>query len=54
AGVRYSIDHAAEVVAANITATVNVFELARKRNIKKVVAASSSSVYGDSSTPPFK
>ncbi|KAF4675921.1 Apoptosis-inducing factor 3 [Perkinsus olseni] len=54
AGVRYSIDHATEVVGANITATVNVFELARKQGVKKVVAASSSSVYGDSSTPPFK
>lgn len=47
AGVRYSIDNAAEVTNNNIVSTVNVFEYARQNNVKKVVFASSSSVYGN-------
>ena len=48
AGVRYSIDNASEVTYNNIVGTVNVFEYASKLpSIKKVIYASSSSVYGD-------
>ncbi|MFX0001905.1 MAG: GDP-mannose 4,6-dehydratase [Candidatus Hodarchaeota archaeon] len=48
AGVRYSINNAAEVTYNNIISSVNVFEYALKiKNIQKVVYASSSSVYGN-------
>ena len=38
----------------NIKGTLNIFEAARQNNIKKVVYASSSSVYGDEETLPKK
>ena len=48
AGVRYSIDHASEVTHNNLVSTVNVFEYALKNpSIKRVINASSSSVYGN-------
>ncbi len=48
AGVRYSIDNAAEVTQNNILSTVNIFEYALKQNnLQKVVYSSSSSVYGN-------
>ncbi len=48
AGVRYSIDKAAEVTKNNIISTVNIFEFALKcDNIQKIAYASSSSVYGN-------
>ncbi len=48
AGVRYSINNASEVTYNNIVGTVNIFEYASKiSSIKKVIYASSSSVYGN-------
>ena len=47
AGVRYSIQNAAEVANNIIVSTVNIFEYAVQNNIKKVINASSSSVYGN-------
>ncbi|MHA1492314.1 MAG: GDP-mannose 4,6-dehydratase [Promethearchaeota archaeon] len=47
AGVRYSIQNAAEVANNNIVSTVNIFEYAVQNNVKKVINASSSSVYGN-------
>ena len=48
ASVRYSIEHAVKVTHNNITGTVNLFEYALKlKNIKKIIFASSSSVYGN-------
>lgn len=48
AGVRYSINNAAEVTQNNIISTVNIFEYALKNyEIKKIAYASSSSVYGN-------
>ncbi|MFW9819837.1 MAG: GDP-mannose 4,6-dehydratase [Candidatus Thorarchaeota archaeon] len=48
AGVRYSINKAAEVTNNNIIGTVNIFEFALKQeNLQKVAYASSSSVYGN-------
>jgi UDP-glucose 4-epimerase len=48
AGVRYSIDHASEVTHNNLVSTVNVLEYALKNSsIKRVINASSSSVYGN-------
>lgn len=46
AGVRYSIDHAQEVIQTNIVGFQNIIENCIKHNIKKLVYASSSSVYG--------
>jgi len=47
AGVRYSIVNPAEVAYNNIVSTINIFEYAKKNNVKKTVVASSSSVYGN-------
>ncbi|MBN1800209.1 MAG: GDP-mannose 4,6-dehydratase [Candidatus Lokiarchaeota archaeon] len=48
AGVRYSLNNAAEVAQNNIVSTVNIFEFGRICNrIEKIVFASSSSVYGN-------
>jgi len=46
-GVRYSIKNAVEVTNNNIISTVNIFENALNMNVKKVVFASSSSIYGN-------
>lgn len=46
-GVRYSIKNAVKVTDNNIISTVNIFKNALNRNVKKVVFASSSSIYGN-------
>jgi len=51
AGVRYSVEHPGEYVQTNIEGTVNIFEAARKFDVKDIVAASSSSVYGNNPVP---
>jgi UDP-glucuronate 4-epimerase len=53
AGVRYSIENLDENVAINITGTTNIFECCREFGVKNLAAASSSSVYGDTSIAPF-
>lgn len=53
AGVRYSIENLDENVAINIIGTTNIFECSREFGVKNIVAASSSSVYGDTAIPPF-
>ena len=52
-GVRNSISNAVEYEKTNIIGTTNIFELSRKFGIKKIIFASSSSVYGNHA-PPFK
>ena len=47
AGVRYSIENAAEVAQNNILSIVNVLDYAVEKDIGKIVHASSSSVYGN-------
>jgi UDP-glucose 4-epimerase len=48
ASVRYSIEYAAKITHNNITGTVNLFEYALGlKDIKKIIFASSSSVYGN-------
>lgn len=47
AGVRYSIENAGEVAHNNIVSTINIFDYALKKDVKKVIFASSSSVYGN-------
>ena len=46
-GVRYSIQNPMRVTENNISSTINIFEYALKTSVKKVVLASSSSVYGN-------
>jgi nucleoside-diphosphate-sugar epimerase len=53
AGVRPSIDDPQAYIRANITATQNVLDLMKRKNIKKMAFASSSSVYGNSKETPF-
>ena len=53
AGVRYSVENVEEVIDINIMGTVTILEAARKRGIKDLVIASSSSVYGQDSASPF-
>jgi UDP-glucuronate 4-epimerase len=53
AGVRPSLDDPAAYVRGNVQATVQVLEGARRAGIRRVVLASSSSVYGDTTPPPF-
>lgn len=52
-GVRPSVADPADYMDANVTSTARLFSWCARRSIKRVVFASSSSVYG-SSTPPFK
>ena len=54
AGVRYSIDKPRVYLDSNITGTYNIIELAKKVNIKHLLIASSSSVYGANKKLPFK
>jgi len=53
AGVRYSITNPHAYVDSNLVGFTNVLELCRHRGVQHLVYASSSSVYGDSATPPF-
>ena len=53
AGVRYSIENPKAYMDSNITGTYNIIELARKINIKHLLIASSSSVYGANKKLPF-
>jgi len=54
AGVRPSIANPIRYSEVNVTGTLNLFEQARKSGCKKLVFASSSSVYGLHSEVPFK
>ena len=51
AGVRTSIEIPQEYFQTNVLGTVNVLELCRKHNIQKLVQASTSSLYGENTTP---
>jgi UDP-glucuronate 4-epimerase len=53
AGVRPSLEEPALYQRVNVEGTVNLLEAARLRKIRKVVLASSSSVYGVNSKVPF-
>jgi len=54
AGVRYSIEKPRVYLDSNITGTYNIIELAKKINVKHLLIASSSSVYGANKKLPFK
>ena len=47
AGVRPSIEKPVDYIKSNILGTINLLELMKKHNIKKMIFASSSSVYGN-------
>lgn len=53
AGVRYSIEQPMKYVESNIVGFVNLLECVRHSGIKKLVYASSSSVYGMNDKVPF-
>lgn len=53
AGVRYSLTNPHVYVQSNLVGFVNLLELCRHGEVAHLVYASSSSVYGDSATPPF-
>lgn len=54
AGVRYSIEEPMVYVESNIVGFMNLLECMRYNNVKKLIYASSSSVYGNDSEVPFK
>ncbi len=54
AGVRYSLVNPQAYVRSNLLGQVNMLELARSREVRHLVYASSSSVYGGNITLPFR
>jgi UDP-glucuronate 4-epimerase len=54
AGVRYSINNPNVYIDSNIAGFLNILECCRNYNIKRLVYASSSSVYGNSKKVPFE
>jgi UDP-glucuronate 4-epimerase len=54
AGVRYSLENPGAYVQSNLVGHANMLELARHRQPKHTVYASSSSVYGGNKTLPFR
>jgi len=54
AGVRYSIENPKAYMDSNIIGTYNIIELAKKINIKHLLIASSSSIYGANKKIPFR
>ncbi|GGD17417.1 GDP-mannose 4,6-dehydratase [Aquisalinus flavus] len=53
AGVRYSIENPDVYVSSNLQGHANMLELARRNQIRHMVYASSSSVYGGNTKTPF-
>ena len=53
AGVRYSLKNPQIYIDSNITGFLNILELSKENNIKHLVFASSSSVYGLNENVPF-
>ncbi len=53
AGVRPSILDPIKYIETNILGTQNILDLAKKRNVKKIISASSSSIYGDIKQLPW-
>ena len=53
AGVRYSLTNPQAYVDSNIQGFINILECARHNNVKHLVYASSSSVYGMNTKQPF-
>ena len=54
AGVRYSIENPKAYINSNISGFLNILEGCRNHNVKHLVYASSSSVYGENKKVPFE
>lgn len=54
AGVRYSLENPRAYVDANVTGTFNVMECARELDVRHLLMASTSSVYGANTRLPFR
>ena len=54
AGVRYSIEKPRVYLDSNITGTYNIIDISKRLNVKHLIMASSSSVYGANKKIPFK
>ena len=54
AGVRYSIENPKKYISSNIVGFFNILNFCRLKKIKKILYASSSSVYGDKKKFPLK
>ena len=54
AGVRYSIENPQEYIQSNINGFFNILELSRCYNIKHLIFASSSSIYGENENLSFE
>jgi UDP-glucuronate 4-epimerase len=54
AGVRYSIDKPRIYLKSNVTGSFNIIEASHNVNVKHLIMASSSSVYGANKNIPFK
>ena len=54
AGVRYSIEKPRVYLSSNITGTYNIIEVSKKLNVKHLIIASSSSVYGANTNIPYR
>jgi UDP-glucuronate 4-epimerase len=54
AGVRPSVENPSVYVAANVTGSLNLFEMARQFGVRKVVLASTSSLYGRQHPTPYR
>ena len=52
-GVRYSIENPEAYIDSNVTGFLNILECCRHHSVKRLVYASSSSVYGNSDKIPF-
>lgn len=54
AGVRYSLENPGAYIQSNLVGHANMLELARHRQVRHMVYASSSSVYGGNKSLPFR
>jgi UDP-glucuronate 4-epimerase len=54
AGVRYSVENPRAYMESNLTGTFNLLELARTHDVRHLLIASTSSVYGDNPETPFR
>ena len=54
AGVRYSLENPRAYIDSNIIGTFNVMEIAKLSNVKHLLMASTSSVYGANEAMPFR
>ena len=54
AGVRYSLTHPESYIQSNIVGFANLLETCKRHHQEKIVYASSSSVYGNNASVPFK